>query len=62
MRLLPPQSGGLIPAAALSAYAGATDRRNALLAGYQQHIAKPVDPSHLLAVIARLARSSAVER
>lgn len=58
VRLLPPSGGGLIPAAALSAYAGAADRRNALLAGYQHHLAKPVDPAHLLTVIARLARAT----
>ncbi len=52
VRLLPPGGGGLIPAAALSAYAGAGDRRSALLAGFQHHVAKPVDPAHLLAVIA----------
>jgi CheY-like chemotaxis protein len=59
VRLLPPGGGGLIPAAALSAYAGAGDRRSALLAGFQDHIAKPVDPAHLLAVIARMARKNA---
>lgn len=58
VRLLPPGSGGLVPAAAVSAYAGAVERRNALLAGFQQHIAKPVDPTHLLSVIAALARTS----
>ena len=51
--------GGQIPAAALSAYAGAEDRRKALLAGFQHHIPKPVDPAHLLAVIAKMARKSA---
>jgi PAS domain S-box-containing protein len=59
VRLLPPSAGGLIPAAALSAYAAAGDRRNALLAGFQHHIAKPVEPAHLLAVIAGLFRMSA---
>ncbi|HEX9638659.1 MAG TPA: ATP-binding protein [Acidobacteriota bacterium] len=59
VRLLPPGGGGLIPAAALSAYAGVADRRSALLAGFQHHVAKPVDPAHLLAVIARLARKNA---
>jgi PAS domain S-box-containing protein len=54
VRLLPPGRGGQIPAAALSAYAGVEDRRKALLAGFQYHVRKPVDPSHLLAVIARL--------
>jgi PAS domain S-box-containing protein len=56
VRLLPPGRGGLIPAAALSAYAGAADRRKALLAGFQHHVAKPVDPSQLLGIIAQLAR------
>ncbi len=56
VRLLPPGSGGLTPAAALSAYASAGDRRSALLAGFQFHIAKPVDPGHLLAVIASMAQ------
>ena len=62
VRLLPPDSGGLIPAAALSAYAGAADRRAALLAGFQVHIAKPVDPAGLLTVIAKMARNSARAR
>jgi PAS domain S-box-containing protein len=59
VRLLPPGSGGLMPAAALSAYAAAGDRRNALLAGFQQHIAKPVDPARLLAVIASMVQRNA---
>ena len=59
VRLLPPGGGGLIPAAALSAYAGAGDRRSALLAGFQHHVAKPVNPAHLLAVIARMAGKNA---
>ena len=46
------------PAAAVSAYAGAEDRRSALLAGFQHHIAKPVDTGHLLAVIEQLDRES----
>jgi CheY-like chemotaxis protein len=58
VRLLPPGGGGLVPAAALSAYAGAADRRSAFLAGFQHHIAKPVDPAHLLSVIARMARKN----
>jgi len=56
VRLLPPQSGGLTPAAALSASASAVDRKAALVAGFQHHIAKPVDPGHLLAVIAGLSQ------
>jgi PAS domain S-box-containing protein len=55
VRLLPPRGGGLIPAVALSAYAGPADRERALLAGFQDHLGKPVDPNQLLEVIARLA-------
>jgi PAS domain S-box-containing protein len=59
VRLLPLDRGGQIPAAALSAYAGVEDRQRALLAGFQYYIPKPVDPDHLLAVIAKMARKSA---
>jgi CheY-like chemotaxis protein len=44
-----------IPAAAVTAYARAEDRRQALLAGYQMHVAKPIEPSELVAVVASLA-------
>ncbi|HEX6634194.1 MAG TPA: ATP-binding cassette domain-containing protein [Usitatibacter sp.] len=42
------------PAIALTGYAHAEDRTRALLAGYQIHLAKPVDPRELLAAIASL--------
>ena len=57
VRLLPFDRGGQVPAIALSAYAGAEDRRKALLAGFQRHIPKPVDPGRLLAVITTMIRS-----
>jgi CheY-like chemotaxis protein len=44
-----------IPAAALTALARVADRRRALMAGYQTHLAKPVDPSELVATVASLA-------
>jgi signal transduction histidine kinase len=44
-----------LPAAALTAFATAADRARALLAGYQAHIPKPVEPSELAAVVAALA-------
>ena len=47
--------GGRVPAAALTAYARAEDRLRALEAGFQTHLAKPVDPSDLVATVARLA-------
>jgi PAS domain S-box-containing protein len=41
-------------AIALTAYARQDDRQRALLAGYQMHLAKPVDPRELIAGIASL--------
>lgn len=43
-----------IPSAALTAYARAEDRREALEAGYQMHLPKPIEPAELLAVVANL--------
>jgi len=54
IRSLGPEKGGHVPAIALTAYAGPTDRRRALLAGFQTHLAKPVEPDELLAVILSL--------
>jgi PAS domain S-box-containing protein len=44
-----------IPAAALTAFARPDDRKRSLLAGFQTHVAKPVDPAELKAVVASLA-------
>ncbi|HEU4837553.1 MAG TPA: PAS domain S-box protein [Pyrinomonadaceae bacterium] len=54
IRSLSPRAGGHIPAIALTAYAGVVDRRRALLAGFQTHLAKPIEPDDLLAVILSL--------
>ncbi|WP_392436029.1 response regulator [Chlorogloeopsis fritschii PCC 9212] len=54
IRSLPPQQGGEIPAIALTAYAGEVDKRQALAAGFQMHLPKPVDPAELVGVIASL--------
>jgi PAS domain S-box-containing protein len=53
-RLLTPKKD--IPAAALTAYARSEDRVRALRAGFEMHLAKPIDPSELIAAIASLAR------
>jgi signal transduction histidine kinase len=55
IRSLPPDQGGSIPAAAVTALARSEDRRRALLAGFQTHVAKPVDVVELVAVVASLA-------
>ena len=63
VRLLSAERGGKVPAAALTAYARTEDRIRALAAGFQTHLAKPVDPAELVATIAVLAgRLEAAER
>ncbi|MDB4940746.1 MAG: uncharacterized protein JWP97_280 [Labilithrix sp.] len=49
------EQGGNLPAVALTAYARSEDRTRALLAGFNSHVPKPVEPMELMAVIASLA-------
>jgi CheY-like chemotaxis protein len=56
IRALPASRAGSIPAAALTAFARDEDRQRALQAGFQMHLAKPVDGSSLLAAVATLGR------
>jgi PAS domain S-box-containing protein len=55
IRALPPEQGGRIPAAALTAYARAEDRMRVLRSGFQFHLPKPVDSAELVTVVASLA-------
>jgi CheY-like chemotaxis protein len=55
VRGLGPDSGGDIPAIALTAYARAEDRVRAIRSGFQMHVAKPVEPVELLTMVASLA-------
>ena len=54
LRALEPAAGGFTPVVALTAYARTEDRRDALLAGFQTHVPKPVDRAELLTVVASL--------
>jgi signal transduction histidine kinase/ActR/RegA family two-component response regulator len=45
------------PAIALTAYAGTQDRVRTVQAGYQMHLAKPVEPYELLAMVATFAKT-----
>jgi hypothetical protein len=56
VRSLPPDQGGNIPAAALTAYAGLEDRLRAIQAGFQLHLPKPIEPAELAIVIASLVK------
>lgn len=55
IRALGPTRGGRVPAIALTAFARAEDRTRALRAGFLVHVAKPVDPSELVATVASVA-------
>lgn len=54
VRALPRNAGGGVPAVAFTAFARAEDRRQALMAGFQFHLAKPVEALELLTVVASL--------
>jgi PAS domain S-box-containing protein len=59
VRQLSVEDGANVPAIALTAFARSEDRRRAVLSGFQMHIAKPVEPSELIAMVASLAGRSA---
>ena len=54
VRKLAPERGGKTPAIALTAFARSEDRTRAMVAGYQVHLAKPVEPRELLATVGSL--------
>jgi CheY-like chemotaxis protein len=58
----PLDDGGQILAVALTAFARSEDRTRALLAGYQAHVAKPVESTELLATIASFAEIVRAQR
>ena len=45
-----------VPAIALTGYATAKDEKAALVAGFDAHVSKPVDPAELLSLIKRLVK------
>ena len=51
VRDLPPEVGGAVAAVALTAYARTEDRTRCLLASFNSHVPKPVEPAELGAVI-----------
>jgi predicted ATPase/signal transduction histidine kinase len=54
VRALSSDKGGKIPAIALTAFAGEMNQQQALAAGFQMHLSKPVEPEHLILMIASL--------
>ena len=55
VRALPPERGGVTPAAALTAYTGPEHRASVLRAGFQLHVEKPIALEALISVVATLA-------
>lgn len=56
VRALDSNQGGNTPAVALTAYARAEDRMKAVVAGFQHHVVKPVEPAELITMVAALAK------
>ncbi|MBD2562468.1 MULTISPECIES: hybrid sensor histidine kinase/response regulator [Nostoc] len=56
LRSLEPEKGGCIPAIALTAYTREEDRLEALSAGFQQHLSKPIDPTKLIAMVVNVLK------
>jgi PAS domain S-box-containing protein len=56
VRTRPPEQGGQVVAIALTAYAGDFDQQQALQAGFQYHLSKPIEPDELIKTIAALPR------
>ena len=62
IREKPARAGGDVPAIALTAYASAADRKAALAAGYQAHIAKPFEPADVAQLVHDLTRPTLQSR
>jgi signal transduction histidine kinase/CheY-like chemotaxis protein len=56
LRSMTPQGASAIPAVAVTAFAREEDRERALREGFQMHLAKPIEPSSLVAAVARIGR------
>jgi CheY-like chemotaxis protein len=58
LRGLQASNASTIPAAALTAFAREEDRQEALQAGFQMHLTKPIDAGALVAAVATLVHAS----
>jgi CheY-like chemotaxis protein len=58
-RLRERHDAAALPAVALTAYARAEDRAKVIAAGFQQHLAKPLDPVRVVSTVAALVRNPA---
>jgi PAS domain S-box-containing protein len=58
VRAMPSDRGGQIRAIALTAYAGEMNQQQAIAAGFQEHLSKPVDPEYLIQAICSLSAAN----
>lgn len=58
IRTRSPEQNGKILAIALTAYAGEMDQRQALAAGFHQHVTKPIEPEALMQTIRTLVQKA----
>jgi two-component system CheB/CheR fusion protein len=58
LRARGPERGGDTPALALTALSSPEDRRRAIAAGYQNHMAKPVDIDRLRDMVVELLKQT----
>ena len=58
VRSLEETEGGRTPAVALTAFARSEDRMRAMLAGYQVHVSKPIEPQELAVTVRSLSRDA----
>lgn len=58
IRALPPDRGGQIPAVALTRVTGVEEQARVLRAGFQDHVAKPIDARRLVEVVTMLGKQS----
>jgi signal transduction histidine kinase len=59
LHALEEKHGRQMPAIALTAHARTEDRARALTAGFQLHLTKPVEPAHLVSVVANIGKRKA---
>jgi PAS domain S-box-containing protein len=58
VRQLPSEQGGQVPAIALTAYVGELNQKQAIAAGFQRHLSKPIEPTTLIAAIVDLIQNA----
>ena len=58
LRRRPEDQSRRLPAIALTAFAGEADRERAIAAGFDEHVAKPIDEQALVRAVARSARAA----